>query len=78
MHAWKNDPELIQLIKEKLFSAVIGDVMDKSGFLHQFISPKILPLRTDMRLVGRAMSVLEVDCLEEISSGSLSAYAHEH
>ena len=70
MHARKSDTELILLMKEKLFSAVIGDVMDKLGFLHQFLSPQIQPLRSDMRLLGRAMPVLEADCFEEISSGS--------
>ena len=70
MHAWKNDAELISLMKEKLFSAVIGDVMDKLGFLHQFLSPRIQPLRPDMLLVGRAMPVLEADCFGEISADS--------
>ncbi|MEM8891331.1 MAG: RraA family protein [Bacteroidota bacterium] len=70
MHAWKNDAELISLMKEKLFSAVIGDVMDKLGFLHQFLSPQIQPLRPDMLLVGRAMPVLEADCFGEISADS--------
>ena len=70
MHAWKNDAELISLMKEKLFSAVIGDVMDKLGFLHQFLSPRIQPLRSDMLLLGRAMPVLEADCFGEISADS--------
>ena len=34
---WKNDDELFALMKEKLFSAVIGDIMDKDGYLHQFL-----------------------------------------
>ncbi|MFS4456588.1 RraA family protein [Maribacter sp. 2304DJ31-5] len=54
-------------MKKELFSAVIGDVMDKMGFLHQFLPPQIQPLRADMVIVGRAMPVLEADCYNENS-----------
>lgn len=55
------DDELFPKIRRELFSAVIGDVLDKMGFLHCFLPPRIRPLRDDMVLVGRAMPVLEVD-----------------
>ena len=58
---WRNDDELFKLCREGLFSAVIGDVMDLVGRTHQFLSPRIQPLRDDMILVGRAMPVLEAD-----------------
>lgn len=58
---WKDDEELFALIRKDLFSAVVGDVMDKMGFLHQFLSPQIQPLRPDMRVIGRTMTVLEAD-----------------
>ncbi len=61
MAEWKNDDELFELIKKELFTAVIGDIMDKMGRLHQFLSPMLKPLRHDMFLVGRAMTVLESD-----------------
>jgi len=67
MYTWKNDNELIALMKQKLFSAVIGDVMDKLGFLHQFLPPEIQPLTDHMRVIGRAMPVLEADVYGEIS-----------
>lgn len=54
-------------MKTHLFSAVIGDVMDKMGFLHQFLPPQIQPLRHDMLVAGRAMPVLEADVFNEIS-----------
>ena len=54
-------------MKNHLFSAVIGDVMDKMGFLNQFLPPQIKPLRDDMLLAGRAMTVLEADVYNEIS-----------
>jgi 4-hydroxy-4-methyl-2-oxoglutarate aldolase len=58
---WKNDQELFALMREKLFTAVVGDVMDKLGFLHQFLPPSLQPLHPDMVVIGRAMTVLEVD-----------------
>lgn len=64
---WKDDDELFQLIRSELFSAVVGDIMDKLGYFHQFLSPKIVPLRDDMVVVGRAMPVLEADSFGEIS-----------
>lgn len=59
---WTNDQELFALMREKLFTAVVGDVMDKLGFLHQFLPPSLQPLHPDMVVIGRAMTVLEVDC----------------
>ena len=62
---WKNDHELFELLKNQLFSAVIGDVMDNLGFLHQFLPPQIQPLHKQMIVVGRAMPVLEADTLDD-------------
>lgn len=59
--AWHDDDQLFALCREGLFSAVIGDVMDLMGRTHQFLPPRIQPLRDDMVLVGRAMPVLEAD-----------------
>mgnify|MGYP007083025985 CR=1 FL=1 len=40
MKEWKDDKALITLIKAELYTAVIGDIMDKMGYTHQFlISP---------------------------------------
>ncbi|MBI2686829.1 MAG: RraA family protein [Acidobacteria bacterium] len=63
MATYKNlpDDELLPLIRRELFSAVIGDTLDKMGHLHCFLPPRIRPLRDDMVLAGRAMPVLEVD-----------------
>ncbi|MBM3737992.1 MAG: RraA family protein [Acidobacteria bacterium] len=62
---WKNDQELYALARTELFSAVVGDVMDKLGLRRQFLPPEIQPLREDMVVIGRAMTVLEADCFEE-------------
>lgn len=65
-----NDIELFKIVKAELFTAVIGDIMDKMGYTRQFLPPKIQPLRENMILVGRAMPVLEADCFEELSNGA--------
>ena len=53
---------ILQTIRTRLFSAVIGDVLDAQGYVHQFLPPEIRALRSDMVAVGRAMTVLEADC----------------
>lgn len=52
----------LQLLAKELYSAVIGDVMDKMGLRHQFLPPQIQPLDAKMVVVGYAMTVLEADC----------------
>ena len=64
MKEWNDDKALFSLIKEELYTAVIGDIMDKMGYTRQFLPPQIRPLRDDMLVVGRAMTVLEADVLE--------------
>lgn len=58
---WKNDNELFGFIRNELYTAVIGDIMDKMGLYHQFLPPQIRPLKEEMFIVGRAMTVLEAD-----------------
>ena len=55
-----NDSELIPMLRQRVFSALLGDVLDKMRFLHQFLPPEVRPLRDDMIVAGRAMPVLEV------------------
>lgn len=62
--------QLLLNIRQELFTAVIGDVMDKMGYTYQFLPPQIRPLREDMMVVGRAMTVLEGDCLENPIQGN--------
>ena len=38
---WNNDDELFKIIREELYTAVIGDIMDKQGLLNQFLSPQV-------------------------------------
>lgn len=64
MKEWHDDKSLFSLIKGELYTAVIGDIMDKMGYTHQFLPPQVRPLRDDMYVVGRAMTVLETDVVE--------------
>lgn len=57
----QNDTALFKTIREELFTAVVGDVMDILGYTNQFLPPRIQPLRDDMVVIGRAMPVLEAD-----------------
>ena len=62
---WQTDADLFAIARRELFTAVVGDVMDKLGLLHQFLPPQIRPLREDMVVIGRAMPVLEADVYQE-------------
>ena len=71
-----NDAELFRLIGGELFTAVVGDVLDVLGYQHQFLAPGIMPLDKRMRLVGRAMPVLEADVFSA-STGSMGPLAEK-
>lgn len=70
MTLWQSDEELFALAREELFPAVVGDVMDKLGLLHQFLPPQIKPLGSGMVVIGRAMTVLEADLTDEAAEGN--------
>ena len=54
-------PEQLQQIRDELFTAVVGDILDMMGHTQQFLPARIQPLREDMVVLGRAMPALEVD-----------------
>jgi len=66
MPVWKNDEELYEMARKELFTALVGDVLDKMGFFRQFLPPGIKPLDPAMVTIGRAMPVLEADVHGEI------------
>lgn len=55
------DKKIFEMMKKYLYTAVVGDIMDKMGMQHQFLPQNIRPLRDDMVIAGRAMTVLESD-----------------
>jgi regulator of RNase E activity RraA len=69
MPIWNTDEELFALAKRELFTAVVGDVMDKLGATRQFLPQRIQPLRQDMVVIGRAMPVLVADYFSERVEG---------
>lgn len=64
---WDTDDELFHIVRKELYTAVVGDIMDKLGLLHQFLPPQIKPLKDDSFVVGRAMPVLEADVFSDAS-----------
>jgi len=55
------DAERFHLINNSLYTAVIGDVLDQLGYVHQFLPARVRPLLPQMRVAGRAMPVLTAD-----------------
>ena len=53
--------ELFALVKNELYTPVVGDVLDALGYYHQFLPQPIQPALTEMKLVGRAMPVVMID-----------------
>jgi regulator of RNase E activity RraA len=58
---WKNDEELFRLIKEVLYTPVIGDILDGLDCFHQFLPQPVQPMLTSMKVVGRAMPAVMID-----------------
>ncbi len=58
---WINDGELFRLMKEWLYTPVIGDILDGLGCFHQFLPQPIQPMLPPMKIAGRAMPVLMMD-----------------
>jgi len=58
---WKNDGELFRLIKEVLYTPVVGDILDGLDCFHQFLPQPVQPMLTSMKVVGRAMPVVMID-----------------
>ncbi len=58
---FESDSGMFAAMRKSLFTAVVGDVLDKMGLLHQFLPPRFRPIRDDMVVLGRAMPVLEAD-----------------
>lgn len=58
---FRNEKEMFELMKDKLYTPVVGDILDEMGFTHQFLPPYIRPMREDMKIAGKAMTVLMID-----------------
>ena len=56
-----NKKETFVQMREKLYTPVVGDILDGMGYYHQFLPPEIRPLKPDFKLAGIAMPVLMID-----------------
>jgi len=65
MVEWKNDKELFDLIKTRLYTPVVGDILDKYRKIHQFLPPQIQAMRDSDIIVGRAMPAIITDVFGE-------------
>ncbi len=70
-----DDDALFSSLRDKLFTAVVGDALDKMGWRRQFLPQAIGPLSADMKLVGRALPVLEADVFDEAPGKSAGPLA---
>jgi regulator of RNase E activity RraA len=58
---WSNDKELFKLIRQDLYTPVVGDILDGFGRYHQIVPQPIQPALEKMIVVGRAMPVMMID-----------------
>ena len=52
-----SDSEIFRLLCERLFTAVLGDILDREGYYRQFLPQAIKPLDPAYRVAGRAFPV---------------------
>jgi len=57
----RSDTERFELVSASLYTAVIGDVLDSLGRVHQFLPAAVQPMLPTMTVVGRALPVLVGD-----------------
>jgi regulator of RNase E activity RraA len=60
-----DDRDLTALMRDRLFTAVVGDVLDQMGLRRQFLPFGVSPLDPRHRIAGRAMTVLEADVFDD-------------
>lgn len=79
MTHWNSDEDMFRLMKEKLYTPVVGDILDQMGYKHQFLPPAIRPLEAlvpadafidrsqpdnRLKIAGYACTVLENDVFD--------------
>ncbi|MGH9657495.1 MAG: RraA family protein [Bryobacteraceae bacterium] len=58
---FSSDTELFAAVRDRLYTAVVGDVLDQLGHRTHFLPPRIRPLRPEMIVVGRAAPAIVRD-----------------
>lgn len=62
--ARENEDRLLGIMREKLYVAVVSDVLDGLGLRDQAMSARLRPLSLTDRVIGRAHTVLTADVYE--------------
>ena len=62
---YTTDEELFELMRQRLYTPVMGDILDQLGRYHQFLPRQIQPMTLNMKVAGRAMPVLFCDVYGE-------------
>lgn len=57
----QSDQDVLETVRGLLFTAVLGDILDREGRYHQFLPQPIKPIHPAHRLLGRALPVRIVD-----------------
>ena len=60
------DDDLLTVLRDKLYVAVVSDVLDAAGLHDQAMDHRLRPLAPEMRLVGRAHTVITADIFEPL------------
>lgn len=73
----RSEAETIRILKQDLFTAVVGDILDVMGYRRQFLPAGLAPLAPGTRIAGRAMPVLEADVFGTGLESSAGPLAHK-
>jgi regulator of RNase E activity RraA len=85
------DDQMIEIARERLYAAVLSDVLDGLGYRHQVLPPQIRPLDDALVLAGRARTglyrdvyhvprghnpyELEIALIDDLKSGEVAVLA---
>lgn len=69
--------QLKPIVQKELFTALVGDILDKMGYLHQFLPATIKPLNPEMVILGKAMPVVEADYFGEQLGNSANIFINK-
>jgi len=73
----KSFEQLKLVVETELFTALVGDILDKMGYLHQFLPAAIKPLDPNMVIFGKAMPVVEADYFGEHLENSANRFINK-
>lgn len=67
--ATRNDEDrLLAIMRDKLYTAVVSDVLDSAGLHRQALASRLRPIAPTMRVIGRAHTVLTADIYQRPSN----------